>query len=289
MLQTVLGIDAVRIAAAFVTTPSAMAQRLVRAKVKIRDAGIRFEVPDPSVLSTRLPDVLQAVYAAYGTGWDEAGDAPLAEEAIFLARLLRELLPAEPEIAGLLALFLHCEARKPARRSPEGAFVPLADQDCRLWSGAMIEEAEALLTAASRSMTFGRFQTEAAIQSVHAQRATTGRTDLGALVLLHDLLAERAPSLGALVSRAAVHGEAFGPEAGLRALNALPDAQIQDYQPYWAVRTHLLRRAGHDFDAARARAIALSPDPAIRDHLARISPSPHPSAAQYPPIPPRTE
>src|SRR5438445_857737 len=138
MLQTVLGLDAARIASAFLVTPATMSQRLVRVKAKIRDAGIRFEIPEPRDLPSRLDAVLQAVYAAYGSGWEDvAGADPrrrgLAEEAIWLGRLVVRLLPDEPEAHGLLALMLHCEARRGARRDAAGGYVPLTRQDVTLW------------------------------------------------------------------------------------------------------------------------------------------------------------
>lgn len=270
MLQTVLGLDAARIAAAFVTAPAAMAQRLVRAKAKIRDAGIRFEEPDADALPERLQAVLSAIYAAYGSGWDEGLGTGLSQEAIFLGRLMVGLRPDEPEARGLLALMLHCEARSTARRGPDGAYVPLAEQDPQLWSRDLAIEAEAHLTFAAKAARFGRFQTEAAIQSVHAQRAITGTTNIRALMMLYDLLADRAPSLGVLVSRAAVYGEALGSAAGLALLDTLEPARVRSYQPYWAVRAHLLVHAGRSAEAGAALdlAIGLSDDPAVRAYLA---------------------
>jgi RNA polymerase sigma-70 factor (ECF subfamily) len=171
MLQTVLGIDAARIAQAFLVEPAAMSQRLVRAKARIRDAGLRFELPRPEELEERLGAVLDAVYAAFGRGWDELDhpEAPetLTSEAIWLARLLAALMPEEPEPKGLLALMLYCTARRAARRDAAGAFVPLNRQDARLWNRSMIVEAEGLLTRAAQAGRFGRFQCEAAFQSVH--------------------------------------------------------------------------------------------------------------------------
>ncbi len=302
MLQTVLGLEAERIAGAFLASPAAMSQRLVRAKAKIRDAGIRFVEPDPDDLPARLEAVLSAVYAAYGTAWDATPGAAegggLGAEAIYLGRVLAGLMPGEPEVLGLLALMLYCEARTKARRDADGAFVPLDRQDHTLWSRDLVIEAEGLLTAASRIGRFGRFQTEAAIQSVHVQRPFTGRTNTRALVMLHDLLAEQAPSIGAHVSRAAVHGEAFGAQAGLTLLDALEPARIETYQPYWAVRAHLLRRAGREAEAGPAftRAMGLTEDPAVRAHLAaeaaagRVVPAgagePHPRPRAAPPPPP---
>ncbi len=178
MLQTVLGLDAARIASAFLLQPSAMGQRLTRAKRKIRDAGIAFELPESDELPPRLEAVLGAIYAAYGSGWDDVEGADprrkgLAGEAIHLGRLLWQLMPAEPEMQGLLALMLHCEARRNARRTATGAYVPLSEQDVTSWSRPMIEEADSLLSAAEEIGRIGRFQLEAAIQSVHARRAST--------------------------------------------------------------------------------------------------------------------
>lgn len=181
MLQTVLGLDAARIAAAFLVSPATMGQRLVRAKGKIRDAGIAFEVPERHELASRLSAALEAIYAAYGSGWEDvAGADPrrkgLADEAVWLGRLVAGLLPDEPEAHGLLALMLHCEARRGARRDADGAYVPLARQDVSRWSRALIDDAERSLTLASRAGKPGSFQLEAAIQSVHAHRAASGRT-----------------------------------------------------------------------------------------------------------------
>ena len=180
MLQTVLGLDAARIAHAFLISPTTMGQRLVRAKTKIRDGGIRFEIPQERELPQRLDAVLEAIYAAFGIGWDDMAGVDqrgrdLAEEAIWLARVLLQLMPGEAEVHGLLALMLHCEARRAARRGPDGRYVPLSEQDCQKWSLPLIEEAERHLAEASSRGRTGRFQLEAAIQSVHAERARSGR------------------------------------------------------------------------------------------------------------------
>ena len=209
MLQTVLGLDAVQIGAAFLVAPATMGQRLVRAKAKIRDAGLRFELPTADDMPARLQEVLHAIYAAYGTSWDQIAGAQggvhdLAQEAIFLCRLLVELLPQEPEPRGLLSLMLYCESRRAARRSASGGFVPLADQNPRLWSRDMIIEAENHLTQASQAGRFGRFQCEAAIQSVHCDRQRSGVTDRDALVKLYRALVEVAPTAGAHEALAAV-------------------------------------------------------------------------------------
>src|SRR5262245_23393071 len=270
MLQTVLGLDAARIASAFCVAPATMGQRLARAKAKIRLADIPFEVPDRAELPARLEAVLEAIYAAYGAGWDDvAGADPrrrdLGAEALWLARLVTRLLPAEPEARGLLALTLHCEARRASRRGRDGAFVPLSEQDVALWSRPMIAEAERELTRAAAHQAPGRFQLEAAIQSVHAQRAVTGRTDWDAVALLYEGLVRHSDALGARVGRAAALGTARGPEAGLAALDAITATAVTAYQPYWAVRAHLLAELGHAAaaDEAYARAVELSEDPEV--------------------------
>lgn len=276
MLQTVLGLDAARIASAFLVAPAAMGQRLVRAKAKIRDAGLRFEVPEGDALPGRLGDVLDAVYAAFGTGWDAVpgaatGSDDLAQEAIYLGRLLVELLPDEPEAQGLLALMLYCEARRGARRDPKGGFVPLDRQDARLWSRDLIVEAEGLLTAASRAGRFGRYGCEAAIQSVHVQRGVTGRTNHAALELLYDLLAAHAPGTGSTVGRAAAY-LARDPSAALAQLDAARSPATERYQPWWVTRATALAALGHCDEArdAMKTAIGLTEDAAVRAWLAGV-------------------
>ena len=273
MLQTVLGLEAARIARVFLVAPAAMAQRLVRAKSKIRDAGLRFEIPGPDEWQERLSDVLDAVYAAYGTGWDSpdpvAEEDDLAGEAIYLGRLIVKLMPEEPEAKGLLALMLYCEARRSARRKADGAFVPLSEQDHRLWSRDMIIEAEQLLTDASRSGRFGRYQCEAAIQSVHIQRPITGRTNIPALRTLYDLLAQHAPRIGVLVGRAAIilrGGDAAG---ALEALDDIPVDRVETYQPWWVTRARVLQALGRSAEATETlqRAVALTADRGLRAFL----------------------
>lgn len=274
MLQTVLGLDAARIARAFLVQPASMGQRLVRAKRKIREAGIPFQVPHDNELPQRLDTVLEAVYAAYGLGRDDAaGSDPrgrdLADESIWLARVVRMRMPDEPEVRGLLALLLFCDARRLASRTPEGRYVPLSEQDPASWSAESIREAERELAAAARLGRVGRFQLEAAIQSVHAERARSGRTEWDAIVVLYEHLVRIAPTLGARVAQAAAVGEASGPATALSLLDALDHTAAATYQPYWAVRAHLLRRLGRSLEAIDAydRAIGLTEDPAIRRFL----------------------
>jgi len=276
MLQTVLGLDAARIAGAFLISPKTMGQRLVRAKTKIRDGGIQFEVPQDRELPQRLDAVLEAIYAAFGIGWDDmAGvDQPgrdLAEEAIWLARVLLQLLPDRAEVRGLLALMLHCEARRNARRATDGRYVPLSNQDTKQWSLALIDEAEGHLAEAFRQGRPGRFQLEAAIQSVHAERARSGRIDWAAIALFYEQLIRISPTLGTRTGYAAAIAEVNGPEAGLAVLDAIALDDVSGYQAYWAVRAHLLQRLGKTTDALDAydRAIGLAEDASVREFLRR--------------------
>ncbi len=272
MLQTVLGLDAARIAAAFLVSPAAMGQRLVRAKARLRDAGIPFAVPEAAELPERLPAVLAAIYAAFGAGWDDAG--PLAEEAIWLGRVVAALLPDEPEALGLLALLLHAHARQAARRDAAERFVPLDEQDTGRWDIAMFVEAEALLARAGAMGRHGPWQIEAAIQSVHAGRARTGRTEWPALLLLHQALVGMRPTLGARIALAAVCGQVGQPADGVAMLDALPAQRMASHQPFWAVRAHLLALLGDAAaDGCYRRAAGLSQDPAVRDWLlSRVTP-----------------
>src|SRR5258707_217386 len=274
MLQTVLGLDAGRIAHAFLVPPKTMGQRLFRAKTKIRDGGIQFEIPQERDLPERLDAVLEAIYAAFGISWDDMfGIDPrgrdLAEEAIWLARVLLQLMPSEAEVQGLLALMLHSEARRSARRALDGRYVPLSEQDPKQWSLPLIEEAERHLADAFKRGRSGRFQLEAAIQSVHSERAHTDRTDWAAIALFYEQLVRISPALGTRVGYAAAVAEAEGPEAGLAVLDPIAPDAVSHYQPYWAVRAHLLQRLGQKREAADAydRAIGLAEDSAVREFL----------------------
>jgi RNA polymerase sigma factor (sigma-70 family) len=274
MLQTVLGIDAGRIASAFLVSPTAMSQRLVRAKNKIRDAAIPFRVPEPAEWNERVSFVLDAIYSAYSTGWDSLMETSsthhaLAGEAIAIGRTLVQLMPDEPEAYGLLALMLHCEARQAARYTSNGEFVPLDQQDTTLWSRPMIDEAEEHLRTASAFQRMGRYQLEAAIQSIHASRAITGHIDWPQIALLYEGLVRIAPGIGSRVGRAVALAQAGQPAAGLAALGDIHANQIVSYQPYWAARGHLLQLLHRTEEAqnAFARAASLTDDPALRDYL----------------------
>ena len=278
MLQTVLRVDAARIASAFLVSPAAMSQRLVRAKNKIRDAGIPFRVPEPPELEERVSFVLDAIYAAYTTGWESLMETAsthhaLASEAIALGRMLTQLMPREPEAHGLLALMLHCEARREARYASDGDFVPLDRQDTALWSQSMIDEAETHLHSAAAFKRMGRYQLEAAIQSVHANRAKTGHIDWKEIALLYEGLVRIAPRIGSLVGRAVAIAQTGEPAVGLAALDGIRSEQTADYQPYWAARGHLLRLLNRNDEAVEAfnRAASLTDDPALREYLLQRS------------------
>ena len=275
MLQVILGFDAATIASAFLVAPAAMGQRLVRAKHKLRQAGIPFRVPGRDDLRERLDAVLEAIYAAYAEGWADAAGTDvrrrnLAEEAIWLGSLAASLLPAEPEALGLVSLMLHAQARRGARRDMHGCYVPLAEQDPALWDAAMILQAEALLHRAGAMGAPGRSQLEAAIQSAHVVRRRSGRADWAAIERLYEALAALTGSPVVEINRAIAMAETRGAAAALAVLDALAgDPRLAQYQPFWAARAGLLARAGQTDAAACAyeRAIGLESDPAVRDFL----------------------
>ncbi len=277
MLQAVLGFDAAAIASAFLVAPATMGQRLVRAKAKIRQAGIPFGLPGRAAMRDRLDAVLEAIYAAYAEGWsDPAGTdvqrRNLAEEAIWLGQLVASLLPGEPEALGLLSLMLHAQARRAARRDAQGRYVPLAQQDLALWDMSTIDAAEALLGRAAALGTLGRYQLEAALQSAHVVRRRTGRADWGAIERLYDALAALTGSPVVAINRAIAVAETRGPAVALRELEPLAgDPRLAQYQPYWAARAELLERVGDTAAAEQAyeRAIGLEADPAVREFLAQ--------------------
>lgn len=260
MLQTVLGLEAEQIAKAFLVSPTAMAQRLVRAKKKIKTAGIPFSIPDPEAYPERMGAVLEAIYGAYAVDWLE-GDGDLSHEAYFLANILAELAPDNAEALGLTALIGFIEARRDARID-DMALVPVPEQNTALWDADLITHAAGVLTQASsrrkpQSMP-GRFQLEAAIQSVHAARSVTGKTDWRALSQLYQGLMQAYPTIGGAVSRAAVVAEDAGPAQGLKMLDLIEYDGLESYQPFHAVRAHCLASLGRTADAAETYATAIS-------------------------------
>lgn len=272
MLQVVLGLTAEQVARAFMFPPERLAKRLVRAKAKIKRAGIPFRLPDRDVWVERLEAVLDAIYAAYGRAWDlGVADAlevrALAREAVYLAEVTVTALPHEPEARGLLALLRYCDARRPARQDETGAFVPLSEQDTTRWDHHALAEAEAQLHRAGIQPPLGRYRLEAAIQSCHVHHRRRGVDNAAEREQLYRALHRVAPSVGAWLGWVAAHAEAGQLEAALAALTQ----RELDHQPYWALRAELHRRRG-DADGARkayARAIALTANPSVRAWLAR--------------------
>jgi RNA polymerase sigma-70 factor (ECF subfamily) len=269
MLNVVLGVHADRIASVWGVSSAAMAQRLVRAKRRIRDAGIPFAVPDENGLAARLPGLLEAMYGAFCVDWDEVVDLVrddrAAAEALFLVHALARQTQ-DPEVWGLAALMCFVIARAPARAG--GSFVPLEAQDPGLWDAELIAAGEQLLSSAARARRPGRFQWEAAIQSAHCARARTGATDYDAICALYDALIAVAPTLGAGVARAAAIGARDGAAAGLGALDVL-GSSADALATTWAVRAHFLESLGRSQEAAHAygRAEGLTRPGVMRDYL----------------------
>lgn len=276
MLQVVLGMDAKAIASAFLIAPATMGKRLVRAKDKIRQAAIPFSVPDRQQLPDRLQAVLDAIYAAFTEGWaDPIGTdvvrRDLTREALFLAKLVADLLPQQPEALGLVALMLHAEARRGARRDEQGEYVPLAEQNFALWNQSMIAEAETLLLRARSLGSMGRYQLEAALQSAHVYRCRSAHNNWAAVVQLYDALFALSASPVVAINRALAVAKIRGARAALDNLRDISDVRLDDYQPYWAAQAELLAQAGEASEARRAYeiAIGLERDPAVRRFLWR--------------------
>jgi predicted RNA polymerase sigma factor len=279
MLQTVLGIEADAIGAAFLVPTATMAQRLVRVKRKIKDAGIPFETPSQSDMPARLESVLEAIYGAYSIGWqdwlaivehsDRGPDDSLAKESRYLANLLAQLLPNEPEVLGLASYIALASSRRNARFDAQGDFVPLDKQDTALWNAERIAFGERLLHTASSLGKIGRFQLEAAIESVHIHRRHSNNTDWASLTLLYEGLLQLAPSMGAAVARAVAVGHAQGYEQGLAALEQIPADIRLCFQPAWVARSHLLEIGSQLPEALEAlsTAIEFTKDAKLSEYL----------------------
>jgi predicted RNA polymerase sigma factor len=274
MLNTVLGCTGEQIARAFALPAPTLAARLVRAKRRIKNARIPFQIPDVQALPGRMDAVLEAVYGAYAIDWHTTGTeqrSALADEALHLAETLAHLAPADAEAQGLAALICFSLARQPGRLDASGQFVPLPAQDTGRWDAELILRGRAHLRRAHGLRELGRYQLEAAIQAVHCARRESGATDWAVLRDLYDALNGLAPSLGSATARAAVTAEVDGPEAGLALLDDLADRTAR-FQPAWATRAHLLIRLGRVGEARDAleKAISLTHDAAERAYLARL-------------------
>lgn len=274
MLQTVFGIDVARMSAAFLVEASTLGQRLVRAKRKIADARIPFALPEAGDLASRTSAVLDAIYGAYGTGWDDPagldpGRAGLTVEAIRLADLLVELRPADGESLGLASLLHHLEARAGARRNDQGRFVGLTEQDPWRWSPTHLAAGEQLLNRALALGAPGPYALMASVASLHNRRVVDGRIDWHAVASVYDRLLPIRPSAGVAVARAAAHLEAGQVAVAADALAAIDLALVERYQPYWTVVADvaLRRQDVREVSAARQRALDLTDDPAVRAHL----------------------
>ncbi len=273
-LRLLGGLDTPEIARCFVVPEATMAQRIVRAKRKLRDNHAPYRVPRGAELPDRLAAVLAAVYLIFTEG-HTATSGPslvrvdLSTEAIRLGRVLVELMPDEPEAVGLLALMLLTEARRPARTAPDGSMIRLADQDRALWDRGLIAEGHALVRACLRRNAPGPFQIQAAIAAVHADAESADATDWSQIVQLYDQLLAVRPTAVVALNRAVAMGELHGPEVGLEVVEALDAGAIADYQPFHAARADLLARAGRRDDAVAAydHAIELTTNSAEREFL----------------------
>ena len=281
-LRLLGGLSTVEVATAFLVAEATMAQRLVRAKRKIKAARIPYRVPERNELRERLPPVLAVIYLLYNAGLSNSAVPDLCTEAIRLARLLVTLMSDEPEVAGLLALLLLTESRRASRKRPDGSLVLLAEQDRRQWDRALIEEGQAIVRNCLVRNQPGPYQLQAAINAVHASAPTFGQTDWSQIVTLYDRLLAVTPTPVVALNRAIAIGELQGPAAALALVDQL---ELDSYYPFHATRADLLRRLGRSGDAAAAyeRAAAMAPTDAERDFLiggGRGSPRDHPLQAQ---------
>lgn len=279
MLQTVLGLQVAEMAPALMVSPAALAQRLVRAKQKIRDTGIRFEEPEKVELPERLTYVLESIYGAFGLGLDaidgaEARIADLQDEAIYLCGIVCTLLPSEPEARGLMALMTFCRARKAGRMDESGNFVPLGKQDVCLWDQDAIARADQWLWLAAQHRRPGPFQMEAAVQSAHCHRLFTGETPWQGINQLYQQINANFPTHGSLVAGAIAMGECGDVVNALRQLEAMDPAVTRNYQPWWVAKGYLLGLDTNSprqlMDVAYQTAIGMTVDHRLRKHLESV-------------------
>lgn len=274
MLQAVFGLDVARMSPVFLVEPATLGQRLVRAKRKIADARIPFALPEMDDLAPRMTAVLDAIYAAYGTGWEDPtgldpGRTGLTLEALRLADLLVNLRPEDAEVLGLAALLHHLEARAGARRGDHGEFIPLTEQDPWRWAPSHLALGEQLLNRAMSHGERGPYTLMASISSLHNRRAVSQVTAWSAIAALYDRLLPLRPAVGVAVARAAAHVEAGSIDIAAKGLGAIDLPLIEHYQPFWTVLAELAERRGDTLTAAtaRSRAIDLTSDPAVLVYL----------------------
>jgi RNA polymerase sigma-70 factor, ECF subfamily len=279
MLQTVLGLEVADMAHALLLSPTALAQRLVRAKQKIRSTGLRFEEPEARELPERLHHVLESIYGAFGLSVDamdgaEARVIDLKDEALYLCSIVSQLLPDSAEAKGLLALMTFSNARRAAQVDAQGRFVPLARQDIQLWDKNAIVQADQLLWVAAQLRTPGPFQLEAAVQSAHCQRLFTGQIPWPGISSLYQQINMFYPTEGACVAGAVALAEAGDVAAGLKQLDSMNRDTVKSFQPWWVARGHLLSMQGttaaSEADAAYQTAIGLTTQQKIRDYLESV-------------------
>lgn len=274
MLQIVLGLQVTDIAPAMLTSPTTLAQRLVRAKQKIKDTKVRFDEPEASELPARLHDVLEAIYGAFGLSVDAISGAEnrvtdLQQEAIFLCSLVCELLPQMAEAKGLLALMLFRQARRAAQYDAHGDFVPLTMQNFNQWDKATILRADQLLWSAAHQRQLGPFQLEAAIQSAHCHRLFTGNTPWPSILLLYAQVNHHYPTTGSRVAGAVALAESGNPESALAQLQAIEKSHSSSFQPWWVAYSHCLKLMGkvNEAKAALTTALGLTSDVRLRKYL----------------------
>jgi RNA polymerase sigma-70 factor (ECF subfamily) len=272
-LRLLGGLETPQIARAFLVPEATMAQRVVRAKKKIRDAGIPYRIPTEAELPARLRPVLAVVYLVYTAGHsagsgEELVQPELCDEAVRLARVLAELMPDEPEVLGLLALLLLLQSRRPARTGTDGSLVPLAEQDRSRWDRALVDEGQALVRRLLRRGAPGPYQVQAAISAVHADARTAADTNWPQVLALYDLLLTLQPTPVVALNRAVALAEVAGPGTALTEVEAL---ELPTYQPFHVVRAELLGRLGRTADARAAydAALELTVNAVERRHLAR--------------------